>query len=79
MKQTKRTLPRDPAQRAKDVFDQAIGESPPEPESRQKNPHAEALGRLGGSKGGKARARNLSKKQLSEAASKAAKSRWANR
>ncbi|MGA7239709.1 MAG: KGG domain-containing protein [Bryobacteraceae bacterium] len=32
----------------------------------RKNPHAVALGRLGGSKGGKARAENLSPEELSE-------------
>jgi hypothetical protein len=31
-----------------------------------KNPHAVALGKLGGAKGGKARAENLSETQLSE-------------
>lgn len=31
-----------------------------------KNPHAVALGRLGGAKGGKARAENLSPEELSE-------------
>lgn len=41
-----------------------------------KNPHAVALGRMGGLKGGKARAAKLSKKQLSEIGKKAAKARW---
>ena len=41
-----------------------------------KNPHAVALGRLGGLKGGPARAKKLSKKQKSEIARKAAKTRW---
>ncbi len=68
--------PRDPVQRAKAVFDEAIGEAPPEEESPPKNPHAQALGRLGGSKGGEARARNMTPKQRSEAARKAAKARW---
>jgi len=36
-----------------------------------------ALGRLGGLKGGKARAASLSKKARSEIAKKAAKARWA--
>jgi len=35
-----------------------------------------ALGKLGGVKGGKARAANMTKKQRSEAAQKAAKARW---
>jgi hypothetical protein len=42
----------------------------------QKNPHAVALGRLGGLKGGKARAKKLSKKKRIEIAKKAAKARW---
>lgn len=41
-----------------------------------KNPHAVALGRKGGLKGGPARARKLSKRQRSESARKAAKARW---
>jgi hypothetical protein len=35
-----------------------------------------ALGKLGGSKGGKARAANMTKKARSEAAKKAALARW---
>jgi len=42
----------------------------------QKNPAAVALGRLGGLKGGHARAAVLSQRQRSEIARKAAKSRW---
>lgn len=42
-----------------------------------KNPAAVALGRLGGLKGGKARAEKLSTKRKSEIAKKAAKVRWA--
>ena len=41
-----------------------------------KNPAAVALGRLGGLKGGPARAKKLSKKKRSEIARKAAKARW---
>ncbi len=41
-----------------------------------KNPAAVSLGRLGGLKGGKARAASLSAEQRSEIAQKAAKSRW---
>ena len=43
----------------------------------EKNPAAVELGRLGGLKGGKARAEKLSKKRRSEIARKAAKVRWA--
>ena len=41
-----------------------------------KNPAAVELGRLGGLKGGPARAKALSKKQRSDIARKAAKARW---
>jgi hypothetical protein len=42
-----------------------------------KNPHAVALGRLGGKKGGPARAQKLSSTQRSEIAKRAAQARWA--
>jgi hypothetical protein len=42
----------------------------------EKNPAAVALGRLGGLKGGKARAEKLSPKKRSQIARKAAKVRW---
>ena len=41
-----------------------------------KNPAAVALGRLGGLKGGKARAKSLSPKKRAEIAKKAALARW---
>lgn len=49
---------------------------PAENEQREKNPAAVALGRLGGLKGGKARAEKLSDEQRKEIAKKAAKARW---
>jgi hypothetical protein len=45
----------------------------------QKNPAAVALGRLGGMKGGKARADKLTKERRSEIAAKAAAARWVNK
>lgn len=45
-------------------------------EAAEKNPAAVALGRLGGLKGGKARAAKLTAKQRSEIAKNAAKKRW---
>jgi hypothetical protein len=42
----------------------------------EKNPAAVALGRLGGLKGGKARAESLTAKKRSDIAKKAAKARW---
>jgi hypothetical protein len=52
----KRRMPRDVNQRAKLIVDMVYGEAEPEPEKPAKNPAAVQLGRLGGSKGGKARA-----------------------
>jgi hypothetical protein len=43
---------------------------------RDKNPAAVALGRLGGLKGGKARARKLTAEQRQASARKAAVARW---
>ena len=44
----------------------------------RKNPAAVALGRLGGLKGGKARAAKLSAEELSEQGRNAVLARWAN-
>jgi len=44
---------------------------------REKNPHAMALGKMGGSKGGKARAARLTPEERSASAQKAALARWA--
>jgi hypothetical protein len=44
--------------------------------AEEKNPAAVALGKLGASKGGKARAEKLTKEQRVEIARKAAKARW---
>ena len=41
-----------------------------------KNPHAVALGSLGGQKGGTARAESLSPERRSEIAKRAAEARW---
>lgn len=45
-------------------------------ETGGKNPIAVALGRLGGLKGGRARANKLSKEQRHDSALKAARARW---
>ena len=65
---------KDPNVIAADVVGQAINE-----EHIVKNPAAVALGRLGGKKGGKARAEKLTSEQRSEIAKKAAKARWAGK
>lgn len=68
---------KDPNLIAFDVVAKATGggqtKKPQEPE---KNPAAVALGRLGGLKGGKARAAALSDKRRTAIAKKAAKARW---
>lgn len=65
---------------ARRVVEQAIGEhldgTPLENPDAGKNPHAVALGRIGGQKGGLARAKQLSAKRRKEIACKAAKARW---
>lgn len=57
----------------------ATGSGPPESSTSAKNPHAVALGKLGGPKGGKARAAKLSPSTRSEIAKKAALTRWRRR
>jgi hypothetical protein len=47
--------------------------------TREKNPAAVELGRLGGKKGGPARAAKLSKKRMREIAQKAAQVRWSKK
>jgi hypothetical protein len=59
------------------IVDRATSEGKPqEPEGPQKNPAAVELGRLGGKKGGKARAEKLTPEQRKEIARKAANARW---
>ncbi len=70
-----RTMPRDINQLGKAIVDLTTGEIEPE-DIPEKNPHAVALGKLGGSKGGKARAENLSARRKKAIAKKAAKARW---
>ena len=60
-------------QTAFNIVQQSTGQAPPAP---AKNPAAVALGRLGGLKGGKARAELLSSKQKTAIAKKAAIARW---
>ena len=76
MKNLKR--PTDLNQRAKSIVDIATSDTKdPENEAMKlKNPHAVALGKLGGLKGGKARAAKLTSEQRSDIAKKAAKTRW---
>lgn len=61
------------AQNARRVIEQAIGAPLTE---KLKNPAAVELGRLGGLKGGKARAQKLTPERRKAIAKKAAKTRW---
>ena len=69
--------PKDINQVAFDVVQKAIGAKPKEePPDPAKNPAAVSLGRLGGLKGGKARAIKLTAEKRKEIAKKAAETRW---
>lgn len=74
MKKPKR--PRDTNQLAKYITEIATGEVSEPTVIDTRNPAAVALGRLGGLKGGKARAKALSPKKRSEIAKRAAQKRW---
>lgn len=63
-------------QLAASIVTQATGEEEAQPEQPEKNPAAVTLGRLGGLKGGKARAIKLTPEKRREIAVKAAKARW---
>ncbi len=66
-------------EKAFSIVQQLTGEDPrPNPDAG-KNPAAVALGRLGGAKGGRARAEKLSTEKLSEIGKKAAAERWKNK
>ena len=67
----------DPNVLAKRIVDLTTGEKPEKPP--KKNPHAVALGRKGGKKGGKARAAALSPERKREIAKAAAEARWSKK
>ena len=69
----KKKRPTDSNQLAASIVAEATGQAEAKPE---KNPAAVALGKLGGLKGGKARAEKLSKEERSEIAKNAAQKRW---
>lgn len=70
---------KDTQQLARSVLDAIVLDAEAKPPEPEKNPAAVALGRLGGLKGGAARAAALSKKKRSEIAKKAAEARWGAR
>ena len=73
-----KTRPRDPNQLAYRIMLESTGQAPKTgpPVEKPKNPAAVELGRLGGLKGGRARAAALTPKKRSQIAAKAAKARW---
>ena len=75
-KRASKKTPTDPFQLARHILDTVVPDAePPKPE-KEKNPAAVALGKLGGRKGGLARAARLTASQRTEIAQKAAKARW---
>ena len=70
-----RKRPTDANQLGKLIVDLSVGDAEEAP-SDGKNPAAVALGRLGGQKGGKARAKSMSAERRSEIAHSAATKRW---
>jgi hypothetical protein len=78
----RRSSIRDENQLAKSILDEITSDEPEAQRGpagskpQEKNPAAVALGRLGGLKGGKARAEKLSDDERKEIARKAAEARW---
>ncbi|MCC6466575.1 MAG: hypothetical protein IT463_14635 [Planctomycetes bacterium] len=69
----------DPNLIAKSILDHVTGDAPPAEELTEVQKAAAALGRLGGLKGGKARAKKLSKAKRAAIAKKAARARWGSK
>ncbi|HQU79393.1 MAG TPA: hypothetical protein PLU47_07990 [Azonexus sp.] len=63
-------------QLAKLIVDEATDDAPTIEQKPEKNKAAQELGRLGGLKGGAARAKKLTAEERSEIAKKAAAARW---
>jgi hypothetical protein len=68
--------PRDPNEMASAIVDEATSDEPAPDPDEGKDRAAVELGRLGGRKGGKARAKNLTAEERSESARRAARARW---
>ena len=68
--------PRDTNQLAKFIVDLSTGETEDMDPNAGKDPAAIARGRMGGLKGGKARAKALPHSKRAQIAKKAAKARW---
>jgi hypothetical protein len=77
MPERSKKRPRDPNRLAYQIMLESTGQAEKfTPEEKPKHPAAVALGRLGGLKGGPARAAKLSPKKRSQIAAKAAAKRW---
>ena len=76
MKKIKYPKHADLNQMAYAIVQAATDESEPVEETSTKNPHAVALGRLGGLKGGNARKKALTPERRKEIAKKAIAARW---
>ena len=74
--QLRKKKPHDLNALAAAIVDETTNEETITPDDDGKNPAAVALGRLGGAKGGAARAKALTAEQRSEIAKKAAAARW---
>ena len=70
--------PRDPNQLAKSIIDIATGQAPSTPPN-DKDPAAVQRGRLGGLKGGKARAEKMTADERKASAKAAVEARWSKR
>ena len=79
MPERSKKRPRDPNQLAYQIMLESTGQAPKQQPQVPKTPHAVALGRLGGAKGGPARAAKLSARKRSEIAARAAKARWSKK
>lgn len=78
---THKKRPRDPNQLGKMIVDISVGDiedRAPTPVEEGKDPAAVSLGRRGGLKGGKARAKSLTRAQRADIARNAANKRWGN-
>ena len=69
-------LPKDPMQLGKAIGDIATGQPEAAPTQDELRRVMSALGKIGGPRGGKARAKSLSPARRAQIAKKAAKARW---
>jgi hypothetical protein len=78
-KRASRKTPTDPFQLARHILDTVVPNADSPKVKKEKNPAAVALGKLGGKKGGDARAAKLTAQQRVDIARSAAAKRWGKR